>query len=102
MTTQRYKYATVFIDHYSQYAYVHLQRTLTSEETLKAKNAFKAHCRRYNVTIENYHADNGRFSDNLYINDVRQKGQTITYCGVNAHWQNGIAERMIRTLRETA
>ena len=102
LTTQRYKYATVFVDHFSRYTYVHLQKSLTSEETLEAKRAFEAHCRKYNVNVENYHADNGRFADNLYVNDVRAKGQTITYCGVNAHWQNGIAERMIRTLRETA
>jgi hypothetical protein len=100
--TSRYKYATVFVDHYSRYTYIHLQSTLTSEETVEAKNAFEAHCRKHNVRVENYHADNGRFADNMFINDVKQKGQTITYCGVNAHWQNGIAERMIRTLRETA
>ena len=102
LTTRRYKYATVFVDHFSRYTYVHLQKTLTSEETLEAKNAFEAHCRKHDVIVENYHADNGQFANNLYVQDIRNKGQTITYCGVNAHWQNGIAERMIRTLREGA
>ena len=102
LTTRRYKHATVFIDHYIRYTFVHLQKTLTSEETLEAKNAFEAHCRKYDVIVENYHAGNGRFAGNLYVRDIQRKDQMISYCGVNTHWQNGIAERMIRTLRETA
>ena len=102
LTTRRYKYATIFIDHFSRYRYVHLQKTLTSEETLEAKIAFEAHARSMQVMILNYHADNGRFADNAWINDCQAKGQTISYCGVNAHWQNGIAEKGIRDLREDA
>ena len=102
LTTKRYKYATVFTDHFSRYKYVYLQATLTSAETLQAKRAFEAHARNLGVQIMNYHADNGRFADNAFINDVRLQGQEITYCGVNAHWQNGIAEKAIRDLRENA
>jgi hypothetical protein len=102
LTTRRYKYATMFIDHFSRYKYVHLQTSITSEETLEAKVAFEAHSRSLNVQILNYHADNGRFVDNAWIQDVQSKGQTISYCGVNAHWQNGIAEKNIRDLREHA
>jgi hypothetical protein len=102
LTTRRYKYATMFIDHFSRYKYVHLQSSITSEETLQAKVAFEAHSRSLNVQILNYHADNGRFVDNAWIQDVQSKGQTISYCGVNAHWQNGIAEKNIRDLREHA
>ena len=79
-----------------------MQKQLTSKETLEAKHAFEAHCRKHEVNVRHYHADNGRFADNLFLNDVISNGQTISYCGVNAHWQNGIAERMIRSLRETA
>ena len=52
--------------------------------------------------ILNYHADNGRFVDTSWVHDISIKGQTQTYCGVNAHWQNGIAEKGIRDLREQA
>ena len=102
LTISRYKYATVFIDNYSRYKYVYLQRSLTSKETLNAKIAFEAHSRVQHVQILNYHADNGRFVDNDWVNDATAKGQTTTYCGVNAHWQNGIAEKGIRDLREHA
>ena len=90
------------MDDYSRYTNVHLQKQLTSEEILEAKNVFEAHCRHHQVHVQHYHADNGRFADNLFVQDAIGKGQTLSYCGVNAHWQNGIAERMIRTLRETA
>jgi hypothetical protein len=102
LTISRYKYATVYIDNYSRYKYVYLQRTLTSKETLNSKLAFEAHARVQHVQILNYHADNGRFVDNAWIQDATAKGQTTTYCGVNAHWQNGIAEKGIRDLREQA
>mmetsp|Transcript_64716 Transcript_64716/g.75962 ORF Transcript_64716/g.75962 Transcript_64716/m.75962 type:complete len:110 (+) Transcript_64716:1726-2055(+) len=42
LTTQRYRYATVFIDHPSQLRFMWLQRTLSLEDTLEAKYAFKA------------------------------------------------------------
>jgi len=90
------------VDHYSRYKYVHLQSTITSQDTLAAKRAFEVHCRNHGVTVKQYHADSGRFADNTFINDCKSQGQTITYCGVNAHWQNGLAEKGIRNLREAA
>ena len=102
LTRQRYNYATVYVDHFSRLGYIHLQRTLTSEETLEGKKQFEAYCNAHGVTVENYHADNGRFADNAFINDVRSQGQTITYCGVGAHHQNGIAEKRIRDVTEQA
>jgi hypothetical protein len=43
LTKERYRYATVFVDQYSDYTYVHFHVRLTSEETVKAKHAFEAH-----------------------------------------------------------
>jgi hypothetical protein len=102
LTKGRYRYATVYVDHYSRSSFVYLQRTLTSAETLESKRAFERYSRHKNITIAHYHADNGRFADNMFRNDVAAKGQTISYCGVNAHWQNGIAEKKIRDLTEQA
>ena len=102
LTKQRYHAATVFVDHFSGLSYVHMQRSLTSEETLEAKRAFEAFARRHYVAIRHYHADNGRFADNAFITDATKQGQTLSYCGVNAHFQNGIAEKRIRDLQEQA
>jgi hypothetical protein len=97
---RRYICATVFVDHLSRLGYVHMQQKLTSYETVKAKHeAFK---KSQGVTIKHYHADNGRFSDNAFIKDIKEArlSQSITYCGVNAHFQNLIAEKRIRDLQE--
>ena len=37
LTKQRYKYATIFVDQFSWYTYIHLQSSLTSSETIEAK-----------------------------------------------------------------
>ena len=54
------------------------------------------------MSVRHYHADNGRFADNEFIKSVNSSGQMISYCGVNAHFQNGIAEKQIRDLQEQA
>jgi hypothetical protein len=43
--------------------------------------------------MKHYHFDNGRFADNAYLDHVTKSGQTTSYCGVNAPFQNGIAEK---------
>eukprot|EP00978_Attheya_sp_CCMP212_P037948 scaffold183254_cov63-Attheya_sp.AAC.2 len=102
LTRDRYRYATIFVDHYSRLSYIHLQRTITSKDTLEAKLAFEAFSMKNGVKIQHYHADNGRFADNAFIQSVQKCSQTISYCGVNAHFQNGIAEKRIRDLQEQA
>lgn len=100
LTRKRYRYVTVFTDHFSDLSYVHLQKTITSAETLEAKDAFEAYSKSLGVRIQHYHADNGRFADNLFLKSVKDNKQTISFCGVNAHFQNGIAEKRIRDLQE--
>jgi hypothetical protein len=102
MTKHRYTAATVFVDQFSRLSFVYLQYSTTGEETVKAKHAFEAFAGSHGVTIRHYHADNGRFADNLFRNDCEKQHQTQSFCGVNAHWQNGIAERHIRAHQETA
>ena len=41
LTQQRYKYVTIFVDQFSGYTFVFLQRCITSEETVQAKHAFE-------------------------------------------------------------
>ena len=102
LTTQRYHYATIFVDQYSKLSFVFLQKRITSAETVLAKQSFKRFARDHGVKILHYHADNGRFADNGFIQACKDNNQGITYCGVNAHFQNGVAEKRIRDLQEQA
>ena len=102
LTRRRYHAATVFADHASSLTYVHVSEGSTADETLEAKAAFEAFALDLGVTIKHYHADNGRFAETAFMEQVKASGQTITFCGVGAHHQNGVAERRIRDLTEHA
>eukprot|EP00956_Cyclotella_meneghiniana_P041913 scaffold244679_cov63-Cyclotella_meneghiniana.AAC.1 len=41
LTTRRYNSATVFVDHYSRLRYIHLMTSMSSEQTIEAKQAFE-------------------------------------------------------------
>ena len=102
LTTKRYRVATIFVDHYSRFSYVYLQTSTSAKETLEAKQSFEAYCQQLGVRVMHYHADNGRFADNDWLADIARSRQTITFCGVGAHFQNGVAEKRIRDLQENA
>ncbi len=100
LTKKRYTAATVFVDHYLWLKYIHLMTKLTSEETIEAKRAFEHFAEQHGVCILHYHCNNGQFADNAFKNSCSAKGQRLTFCGVNAHFQNGIAMKAIRDLRD--
>jgi hypothetical protein len=102
LTRQRYKVATVFVDHYSRLSFVYLQKSTSGEETVQAKRAFKAYAHSHGVTVLHYHADNGRFADIVWRSHMEEKGQSISYSGVNAHFQNALAEKRIQDLQHSA
>ena len=102
LTKHRYECATVFVDHFSRLSYVYPMRSITAAETVEAKKHFERFCATHHVKVKHYHADNGRFAENLFMQAVRDAGQTISFCAAYAHFQNGIAEKMIRDLQEQA
>jgi hypothetical protein len=102
LTKRRYMVSTVFVDHFSGLSYVHLQLSTATENTLEAKGAFERFAKLHGVTIKHYHADNHIFDSKAFVEEVRRCGQSISYCAVNAHHQNGRAEKKIRDLQELA
>jgi hypothetical protein len=101
-TRERYNVATVYVDQASRLGYVYLQKGATTEETLLGKEAFERYAVSNGVTIKTYHADNGIFKSAGWVKAVWAKGQSLTFAGVNAHHQNGLAERRIRELQDSA
>ena len=49
-------------------------------------------------TVKHYRADNGRFVDNGFIDAINARDQSISYCGVGAHHQNGVIENRNKIL----
>ena len=101
-TTSRYRGASVFADHASGFICVHLHQAMTTQETIDAKHAFEHIAEQHAVRIRHYHCNNVCFADRAFMDNVRKAGQTITFCGVGAHHQNGVAERRIRDITESA
>ena len=99
LKNQRLWGATTFVDHVSDYVYVHLMRDLSLTKTFLAKSAMEKVMAQAGRTVKKYHTDNGLFSDNVSIDAVNGKDQKITFCGVGAHHQNGIIENKNKILK---
>lgn len=97
-TRERINSATVFIDHVSGLSYSHLQTSADNVQTVEAKAGYERFAASHNVNIKSYHADNGIFAEQAFTDVVHDSNQTITFCAVGAHHQNGIVERHIQTL----
>ena len=67
-----------------------------SVETVAAKCVFE-----HGVKIQHYHCSNGWFSDNAFKQACYEACQLLTFCGINAHFQNDIVKRSIRNLSES-
>ena len=74
----------------------------SSDETIKAKRAFEQFAADHGVKILHYHCNNGRFADNTFKQACEDARQQLTFCGMNTYFWNGIAERPICNLLESA
>ena len=91
----------MFVDQASRMGFIYLQKTCSAEETIEAKRAFEQYAENRGVRVQAYHADNGIFKAKKWVEECQQRKQDLTFAGVNAHHQNGVAERRIRELQET-
>jgi hypothetical protein len=101
-TNARYEGATVFVDHFSDFTYVHLMTKMDGDATVAAKLEFERVLNSYGVRVKHYHADNGLFDTKVFKASISKAGQTLSFCGVNAHHQNGKAENRIKDVTENA
>ena len=95
---EKYHIACVFVDQSSKFVFVTYQMSTSAAETVDSKHRFEQYAASHGVTIKHYCADNGAFNTRLFKESVLAARQTIDFCGVNAHHQNGVVERMIQTL----
>jgi len=92
----------VFVDLYSDFLYVNFQYSTNAQDTLKANHSFERFAKSHGVQVHNYLADNGQFAEHAWKTDENALSQSICFAGVNAHFQNGRAEKKIRDLQDMA
>jgi len=63
------------------------------EIIVEAKEVFKRLAHSHNMHVRHYHCDNGLFDTKAFKTSIKQAQQTVSVCGVNAHYQNDKAER---------
>jgi hypothetical protein len=74
-----------FCDHVSDFVYVHLMQDFTINDTILAVKTFDKVLSQANCIVKHYHANNGAFAHNRFLDEVNRKDQKITYCAVGAH-----------------
>ena len=79
LTSKRTWECTTFVDHVSDYVYVHLMRDFTLEERIQAKTAYEKLLTRTNRRASHYHADNGRFADEGFLSDINEKLKPLPF-----------------------
>jgi hypothetical protein len=99
---KRYKYVTLWVDHYSRYLYPKFHETKELSAALQSKQDFEAFANRFGIKIESIRADNGIYATKSFQSTCDEKGQHITFCAVGGHWQNGVVEWAIGVITRTA
>jgi hypothetical protein len=75
---------------------------ISSEAILESKLSYERVLASYNRKVKSYHADNLRFNDSNFTASCIKGGQQISFCGVGAHHQNGIAEAKVKEVSYAA
>jgi hypothetical protein len=98
LTKTTFQAATLFCNHASRFLHLACHSSTGALEAIAAKRTFEREAAHANVHIKQYRADNGIFNSSAWKTTCDALQQQTLYCGVNAHHQNGIAERQIRTI----
>jgi len=101
-TTRRYRYCNLWIDHFSRFVFPTFHETKAASELVASKREFQNFAARYNIKIKKIRADNGVYAAGQFQVSCEEDGQDLTFCAVGGHWQNGVAERHIGVVTQTA
>lgn len=92
---KRYKFVTLWVDHFSQYL------NPMFHETKESKQEFEAFANKFSVKVANIRADNGMYAAKGFQTICEEKGQQLMFCTVGGHWQNGVVELAIGVVTRT-
>jgi hypothetical protein len=52
--------------------------------------------------VQDYLTDSVAFKANSFVKHIHETHQLMSFCGTNAHHQNGVSERAIQTISNMA
>lgn len=84
-TTKSYVGATIFVDHFSDFTYIHLMTEMIAASTVASNEAFESISASHNVNIRHYNCDNGLFDSKEFKYYIVHAHQTLSFCSVNVH-----------------
>jgi hypothetical protein len=91
-TLKKYNNFMLFVDHKTRLVYPSFQESKTASEACRSKCDYDTFTKRYNVTIDSYHAENGTFRSETFQKSIDSKNQKLHFSVVNAQWQNSLVE----------
>ena len=90
------------MDHVSGLMFIYNQVSLNVGKTLCGKRAFEQYALSCGVCVKSYRTNNHHFCSAKFLYHLNQNGQAITFSGVGAHHQNGVAKCAIQTVSNWA
>ena len=97
-TIKHYKAVTIFINHASRFIHLSMCESTGADEAILAKLHFEKLAKDSRIQLQHFWFNNGVFASNSFKLSLTAAGQDITFCRVNAHFQNWIAKHSIRTI----
>jgi len=101
-SSHKYKYCSLWADHYSKFLFGHLQEHAKTHEMIQSKEAFESLASCYNVHIKHVHSYNRVFASAEFAQHLDAHAQSHSLCGISAHWQNGIVKQYISVIMNEA
>ena len=92
-----YTCGTLFADHSSGHLFVYPQFSTDAPETIDSKHHLEKLARTDGFSIKRYHSDNGTFASTAFKSDCDAQSQKYDFSAPHAKFQNGVAERNIKT-----
>ena len=93
---------TLFVDHGSSKIDIFHQVSLGTSDTIRSKELYEQAAAESGVQIKHYRGDNGVYRSSAFKKNIQKRQQNITFFGVGLHGKNGVAERIIQTMVNSA
>ena len=96
LTSRKFHCASLFVDDRSERTFSHHQESTNTEETITTKIVCASEIRKCDKEVRHHHADNSTCDITSHKEEIENKKQNITFCGVGIHYYNVKAKNRIK------